>query len=140
MVDKLERVAIINHSGFFTKWQGLIPPLRKGNYYVQKIHIAGDAPKDFIHVYEYGEARKKDRKKWPGYIAKVGHKWYPMESITEHLLNKIGGVLGLKMAQSRLMLAGDQIRFLSKYFLKKDERLVHGAQIYAGFLEDKTFV
>ena len=33
-----------------------------------------------------------------------------------------------------------QIRFLSRYFLKKDESLVHGAEIFAGYLADRTFV
>ncbi len=45
------------------------------------------------------------------------------------------------MASSRLMRVRGQIRFLSEYFLRRDESLVHGAQIFAGFLaDDRDFV
>lgn len=59
-----------------------------------------------------------------------------MESITEHLLNRFGEVLGLNMAASRLAVIGGQVRFLSRYFLDAPhvQELVHGANIYAGFL------
>jgi hypothetical protein len=33
-----------------------------------------------------------------------------------------------------------QLRFLSRYFLKPDESLVHGAEIFAGYLADRKFV
>jgi len=52
--------------------------------------MAGDAPKDFLSIYEYGDGRRKSVGNWPSYIAKVGKKWYPNESITEHLLTRIG--------------------------------------------------
>ena len=58
----------------------------------------------------------------------------------EHLLTRIGECIGVNMAESRLMRADRQIRFLSKYFLKSEERLVHGAEIFAGYLEDDKFV
>ncbi len=38
------------------------------------------------------------------------------------------------------MAAHGQIRFLSRYFLKKKQTLVHGAQIFASYLEDEQFV
>ena len=63
----------------------------------------------------------------------MGHKWYPMESITENLLNRIGVVLGLTMAFSKLAIVNEQIRFFSRYFLRKNEQLMHGAQIYSAF-------
>jgi hypothetical protein len=45
------------------------------------------------------------------------------------------------MAKSRLMWVRGQLRFLSEYFLREDESLVHGAQIFAGYLEnDREFV
>lgn len=69
---------IINWSGFEIRNQGVLPPLRKGYYYtVEGQAIAGDAPKDFIRAYTYGTANRSNPRKWPGYIAKVGHKWYP---------------------------------------------------------------
>ena len=100
----------------------------------------GDAPKDFIRIYTYGSARRDAPHKWPAYIAKVGHKWYPNESITEHLLTRIGELLGLNMANSSLLSVHGQIRFLSKYFLKPDQNLVHGTEIFGGYLEDDQFV
>jgi hypothetical protein len=118
-----------------------VQPLRKNYFRVEDIPLPGDAPKNFIRVYEYGEGvRRHSVNTWPAFIAKVGHKWYPVESITEHLLNRIGEVLGLNMASSKLMLAGKQLRFLSRYFLKTDERLVHAAEIFAGYLQDDVIV
>ncbi|MBK6901445.1 MAG: HipA domain-containing protein [Saprospirales bacterium] len=131
----------INWSGFSYHWQQL-PILRRGYFYKENIEVGGDAPKSFIRVYEYGECRKNKPKTWVAYVAKVGHKWYPIESITEYLMNRIGEEIGLNMAKSKLALAGGQIRFLSRYFLKpdKNEQLIHGAQIYARHLEDEDFV
>lgn len=136
----LEPAKIENYSGFTLKWRGKIPSLRNGYYIIEDRVIDGDAPKDFVRIYEYREGRKHSPKTWPAYIAKVGHKWYPIESITEYLLNRIGETLELEMAHSQLMVAGEQIRFLSRYFLKETEQLVHGAQIFAGFIADKNFV
>ncbi|MBK5203666.1 MAG: hypothetical protein JJE45_08110 [Prolixibacteraceae bacterium] len=47
--------------------------------------------------------RKCNPKSWPRYIAKHDHKHYPVEVITEHLLNRIGTVLGFNMAHSELL-------------------------------------
>lgn len=136
----LKKVQVINNSGFRLNPGKAIPPLRKGRYFIVDIFISGDAPKDFVKVYEYGKARKTSPHLWTPYIAKVGHKWYPIESITEYLMSRIGEVLGMDMAKSKLMMVGGQIRFLSRYFLKKEERLDHGAQIYSGFLNDEALV
>ncbi len=137
----LESVQLLNYSGFDKNLKKFLPPLRKGYYQVIDIPVAGDAPKDFIRVYEFGEGIRKDFKKtWPAHIAKVGHKWYPIESVTEHMLNRIGSELGLNVAESRLMIAGNQVRFLSKYFLNPHVTLVHGAEIFAGYLGDREFV
>ena len=53
---------------------GRIRPLRRGYYKVLPIPVGGDAPKDFIQVYTYGEGRRISPKTWPKFIAKVGHK------------------------------------------------------------------
>lgn len=75
------------------------------------------------------------------YIAKTGHKWYPIESITERLLCRLGEVFGLRMAESGLAMIGGQVRFLSKFFLNGiDEELVHGAEIFAGYIGDEELV
>lgn len=143
-LERLRKIKEIeNYSGVnIQKIHRLVKPLRKGYHEVIDVPLGGDAPKDFVRVYKYGEAAKKDIKNWSKHLAKVGHKWYPIESITEYMLNRIGETLELKMAKSELRLADEQIRFLSKYFLASDENLIHGAQIYSTFLNelDTTFV
>ncbi len=140
MVSKIHFESYENHSEFHCDWFKILPVLRKRNYLIEKLPIGGDQPKSFIKLYEYGIVRRNSRKKWTAYIAKFGRKWYPIESITEYLLNRIGQVLGLNMSESKLVIANKQVRFLSKYFLKKYERLVHGAEIYSNYLEDEKFI
>lgn len=138
-MSKLEPVSILNSSGVKeTKVLGKIPPLRSAYYHVLPDPIGGDAPKDFIQAYQYGTGKRTHPKTWPKYIAKVGHKWYPMESITEHMLNEIGRVLGLRMAVSELRVAHGQLRFLSQFFLEKGQSLTHGAEIYSAYLGETT--
>mgnify|MGYP000474693138 CR=1 FL=1 len=117
----------------------MIPPLRYDYYQIRPETVGGDAPKDFIGLYEYdGKVRRQHPNTWVRHVAKVGHKWYPFESIMEHLLNRIGEVLGLNMASSQLRMAHGQLRFLSRYFLKPEEgqSMMHGAQIYSTYLGD----
>lgn len=84
--------------------------LKRSNYRVLNLAVGGDAPKDFIQAYIYGDSKKVKLSKWSKYIAKVGHKWYPLESISEHLLNRIGEVLDLNMAKSHIVKVDNQIR------------------------------
>lgn len=139
-MKKLQVAKILNHSGYDIRPVNLLPVVRSGYFHVVDAAVAGDAPKDFIRVYEYGTARKSSPHLWPAWIAKVGHKWYPNESITEHLLTRIGQALGVRMADSRLMMVKGQLRFGSRYFLRPDESLVHGAEIFADYLADRMFV
>ena len=85
---------------------------------------------------------KRNREsKWKKYIAKTGHKWYPIESITEYLMNCFGEVFGLEMSKSKLYIINGQLRFLSEYFLDDErEELIHGAEIFGGYLGDMDFV
>jgi hypothetical protein len=140
---KLKPLPILSYSGFKPK-MGKIDFIKKHQYYlITDIAMAGDAPKDFLAIYEYGFARKTDYRKWPKYIAKHGHKYYPMESITEYLIYKIGKELGYNVAEAKLASVGGQIRFLSKYFIINPctQVLEHGADLYAGYLNnDKKFV
>ena len=137
----LKPLPIKDYSGFSPK-PGCIPFVKKHQYYIVKKTMTGDAPKDFICYYHYGTGRKSNPKSWPHYIAKHGDKHYPIETITEHLLNRIGTCFGFEMAESELAWLGGQIRFLSKYFLNKpnEQILEHGADLYAGYLQDKDFV
>lgn len=114
-----------------------------GNYFVDdSITIDGDAPKKFIGIYDYrllDSKHKKHRYNWIRYIAKTGHKWYPTESITELLLNRLGTIFGLNMADSMIAMIGGQLRFLSRYFLyAPKEELVHGADILAGYFNESS--
>lgn len=132
---------IINRSGWDVQHSAGLPSLKDGKFRVIQAAVAGDAPKDFLRIYCYGEGRSGNPRSWPAWIAKVGHKYYPNESITEHLLTRVGQSLGLKLADSQLMWFRGQLRFLSRYFLKsKTQSLVHGAEIFAGFLSDRDFV
>lgn len=138
----IKALSIKGYSGFKPK-HSCIPFPKKHQYYVvTDIAIAGDAPKDFIRYYHYGEGRKSNPKTWPSYIAKLGHKHYPIESITEHLITRLGETFGFNMAQSKLAGLGGQIRFLSRYFIKSPckQVLEHGADLYAAYLNDREFV
>ena len=123
-----------------------VPVIKTNNYTLLKgVTVIGDAPKALIRIFNYSKDnnyKKQHQKKWPLYIAKTGHKWYPSESITERLLCRLGEVFGLEMAESSLAVIGGQLRFLSKYFLEnpQDEELVHGADIFAGYVGDKDLV
>jgi hypothetical protein len=117
----------------------LVARFEETRYVVHDTPLIGDAPKAFVSVFEAGCCQKAVPASWPRYIAKVGHKRYPTESITEHLLTRIGQCFGLNMAQSRLMSVSGQLRFMSRYFLEPDEILLHGAQIVSSYLEDPDF-
>lgn len=142
-MSKLERIDVLDYSGVgrIEKYLKTIKPIKKEHYVVEEITLPGDAPKDFIRLYQYEPGvRRHNRNTWTRYISKIGHKWYPMESITEYLLNRIGEELGFMMSSSSLAQINGQVRFLSRYFLKeKEEVLVHGADIFAGYLQDKDF-
>lgn len=117
--------------------------VKSGHYFVDdSVFVGGDAPKKFIGVYDYNllaHKHKSNNKNWIRYIAKTGQKWYPMESVTELMMNRLGTVFELKMADSLIAMIGGQLRFLSRYFLHpKKEELVHGADILAGYLNEST--
>ena len=127
-----------NYSGKILHFSS-IPLLKNEEYLVKNYRLDGDAPKQFIRAYFYvpdSTVRKSSSKSWPSYIAKTAEKWYPHESVIEYMINRIGQELGLVMNEIRLVKANDQIRFLSRYFLRKDERLVHGAEICGQYLND----
>ncbi len=130
--------AVINASGFSINANRYCPNLKSRDWIVIDKAMTGDAPKEFLAVYEYGVegCRRAKRRTWPRYIAKVGHKYYPNESVTEHLITRIGQSIGMEIAESRLAHVKGQLRFLSRYFLNEREYLLHGADIFASYLED----
>ena len=130
LAHRLAREKIRKFSGFEVAL-GATPILPDKDYIVEDRGITGDAPKDFIRIRPSGTAgQDAPSDTWPAYIAKLGHKYYPGESVTEHLLTRIGQLLGLNMAESSLVEADEKIRFLSRYFLSDEQILVHGADIF----------
>jgi len=143
---------------------GAIPTLKAHQYRIQSGYsITGEAPKQFLRIHEppikpraiirKNRLKNTDREilrisghkintnTWPLYIAKTARKWYPTESVMEYALNRMGEVWGMRMAKSRLVWAGGQVRFLSRYFLSSPcLELVHGADILADHLNDEAFV
>lgn len=104
--------------------------------------LDGDQPKDLIRLYYFQRGCRQRDYHWPKYIAKASSKWYPSEPITERIINRIGELIGLNMAESKLLfmpIVGSelyQLRFLSKFFLlSRKTLLVHGAQIITGAYE-----
>lgn len=140
--ERLRREVSMNYSGevrFFNK----IPLLREKDYWImQGIDLDGDAPKQFIKVYEYGipGLRRSTLNSWVPYIVKTAEKWYPHESMQEYLINRIGQVLGLKMNEINMYRINGQVRFLSKFFLRTEqESLIHGTEICGEYLADNEF-
>lgn len=118
-----------------TDWRAHLPALVAGEFDLQSadfLSVHGEAPKGFLRIREKapGQNRIARRGDWPAYIAKVGYKWYPTESITEHFITRVGQICGLNIADSKLMIVGNQVRFLSRYFLDdKNEWLSHGLDL-----------
>jgi hypothetical protein len=143
LLEKFQFIPPEKYSGFEPK-EGAVKVIRKECFqYVNLGTIIGDAPKCMIALYDFeknSKIRKSNPKTWRKYIAKSARKWYPNESITEHLINELGRTLGYEMANSCLRRIKNQIWFLSEYFLADNETLNHGADLYAWHLSDKKFV
>lgn len=121
---------------------GKIACLKESDYIVLPVTPDGDAPKQYIRAYFYYKScpRRIRPGTWDGYYAKFGLKSYPHESIVEYAINQIGDALGLNMNKTRLVVANGQVRFLSKDFIAKGKRLIHGTEILAEYFEDRQFV
>ena len=121
---------------------GKIAHLRESDYIVLPVTPDGDAPKQYIRAYFYYKncPRRTSPGTWDGYYAKFGLKSYPHESIVEFAINQIGEALGLVMNETRLVIANRQVRFLSKDFITKGKRLIHGTEILAEYFEDRQFI
>lgn len=137
---------IIHHCDSDAAWHKLIPPLIKNRYRIDPcdlLSIHGDAPKDFVRLRErpanadgriWPDRVSSRSSRWPAYIAKVGSKWYPIESVTEQLITRVGQIAGLRIASSQLRMIGGQVRFLSRYFLQNYETLYHGFDMFSELL------
>jgi hypothetical protein len=124
----------------------VLPELKRHQFEIEKnTGVTGDAPKDILRVYRYtkkSKIRKRNPSTWARYIAKLGHKYYPIESITEQLMTRIGQCFKFNMANSILAKFSGQLRFMSEIFLPINQSLalIHGAELYARYLEDSDFV
>ena len=134
-MPKLTTAKIIHNSGL-TIPQGKLEVIKQGNFISINESIGGDAPKDVIKLYQYKECRKDQTKSWIKYIAKIGHKWYPNESITEHFLTRIGESFGINIAYSKVVYAENYVRFLSKHFHNNEQSLNHGANILSRYISE----
>lgn len=118
--------------------------VKNRNYYVDEERgiMPGEQLKCFVRIYEYGVCGNRgNTTKWTPYIAKFPGKMYPIESITEHLITRIGQALGVRMADSRLGLINGQVRFMSRFFRNESrERLFHGAEIYSAYIGEEKFI
>lgn len=137
LLDKFEFIPPEKKSGFEPA-DGAVRVIKKKQYkYINLGSIIGDAPKCMVALYDFereGLVRRSNPNSWKKYIAKSASKWYPNESITEHLLNELGRTLGLNVANSCIRRINNQIWFLSEFFRKEEEQLVHGADFYAQHL------
>jgi hypothetical protein len=136
-MPKLTEEDIIHKSGANIP-QGKFETLKQKNFICLDETAGGDAPKDVIKVYEYGRCRKEKPKSWVKYIAKIGHKWYPNESITEHYLTQIGKCFGIEIADSKLVFVESYIRFLSEHFHGSEQSLEHGANILSRYINESN--
>lgn len=138
--SKLRIETSINSSGKLLA-EKTIPVLKEKHYFVEDIDLDGDAPKQFIRAYRYREdsgIRRTHCWTWEAFIAKTAEKWYPHESVIEYMINRIGQTIGLRMNEVELLRINGQIRFLSKFFLRPNEVLIHGAEICGGYLNDQA--
>ena len=128
-------------SGYFLS-NNIFPTIKKNHFSIlDDFAVDGAAPKQVIRLYRYKKGTKQKGTKLPIYIAKTGHKWYPNESVTEQLFTDIGNCFKLNMAETFLAIFTRQIKFLSKYFLQKNDKLVKGVEIYSNFCDvDKNFI
>jgi hypothetical protein len=101
---------------------------------------------DHFHVVKIGVggATEKDVLEDPGtgdrYIAKLGGRNSDLEVMTEYAIYLIGRSLGLTLAEGTIGAYHGQLRFLSKYFLRRDipEELVHGMQLFNELYDETT--
>ncbi len=135
LAERQKTVREDKKSDYQIRWEDFIPKLEERSIVkwqqVTFLSVMGDAPKDFVTDREEQILRRTREISFQRYIAKVGSKFYPIESIIEQYLTHVGQCYGLKIADSKLRIVAGQVRFMSKYFLHKYEQLTHGAEILA---------
>ena len=99
---------------------------------LEEFPIVGTVPKNYL---SYGNPHKPSTR---GYIAKKGRmEDDARECITEEIISKIGAMLPLVMARSKLArLSKNDVRFLSQNFVVRGHHeLLHGIELVARYFE-----
>ena len=99
---------------------------------LKEFPIVGTVPKDYL---AYGNPHLPGTL---GYIAKKGRmKADARECVTEEIISKIGAMLPIEMAHSRLVrITKNDVRFLSQNFVVRDQyELLHGIELVARYFE-----
>lgn len=78
-------------------------------------------------------ASKTDPNLW--FMAKGAENWGRQETYTEFFINRLGEALGFPMAHSGLIYVDDELRFVSRNFLRPGESLTHGSILLESFFE-----
>lgn len=132
----------------------MFPVVKNTHYVTFGPEVTGKAPKQTVKIYV--ETTRKilptilvasNKQRWIPFIAKTGERYYPVESITEHLFTRIGQTLGLDMADTALVVMRGQLRLISRVFVhpsfvpNRRQQLVHGAELLTSYLDgDRPFV
>lgn len=101
-------------------------------YSVQEFPIVGTVPKDYL---AYGNPHLTGTL---GYIAKKGRmRADARECVTEEIISKIGAMLPLEIACSKLVrITKNDVRFLSRNFVIRGQyELLHGIELVARYFE-----
>ena len=112
-----------------------IPLLPPGGWKLcdlEEFPIVGTVAKNYL---AYGDPQSP---KTTGYIAKKGRlKNYARECVTEEIISKIGAMLPVNMARSKLVrISKDDVRFLSRDFIVRSEfQLLHGIELAARYFQ-----
>lgn len=99
---------------------------------IDQFPIVGTVPKNYL---SYGNPHKLGNL---GYIAKKGRTSNDArECVTEEIISKIGAMLPLEIAKSKLVrLSKTDVRFLSRSFVVRDaHELLHGIELVARYFK-----
>ena len=110
----------------------LLPPNGWKLYDLEEFPIVGTVPKNYL---AYGDPRSPAT---PGYIAKKGRmEADARECVTEEIISKIGAMLPVKMASSKLVrISRQDVRFLSRNFVvRRKFELLHGIELAARYFQ-----
>ena len=110
----------------------LLPPNGWKLCGLDEFPIVGTVPKNYL---AYGDPHSPTT---VGYIAKKGRtKDDARECVTEEIISKIGAMLPVKMARSKLVRVSKQdVRFLSRNFVVRNKfELLHGIELAARYFQ-----